>query len=58
MKISVLIMAGGIGERLWPLSREEKPKQFLTIYDKKSLLEQTIYRAKQITSLENIFIIT
>ncbi len=58
MKISVLIMAGGIGERLWPLSREEKPKQFLTIYDNKSLIEQTIDRAKQITSLENIFIIT
>ena len=42
MKTSVIIMAGGIGERLWPLSREKKPKQFLKIIDNKSLIEQTI----------------
>lgn len=58
MKKSVLIMAGGIGERLWPLSRENKPKQFLKIGDGKSLIEKTISRALKITSEENIFIIT
>ncbi|WP_300369589.1 mannose-1-phosphate guanylyltransferase [Brachyspira sp.] len=58
MKKAVLIMAGGIGERLWPLSRESKPKQFLKIIDDKSLIEQTIDRALQITSKENIFIVT
>ena len=58
MKTSVIIMAGGIGERLWPLSREKKPKQFLKIIDNKSLIEQTIDRALQITEEENIFIIT
>ena len=59
MKTSVIIMAGGIGERLWPLSREKKPKQFLKIIDNKSLIEQTIDRALQITEEENnIFIVT
>ena len=58
MKKSVLIMAGGIGERLWPLSRENKPKQFLKIGDNKSLIEKTILRASKITDEENIFIIT
>lgn len=58
MEKSVLIMAGGIGERLWPLSRENKPKQFLKIGDEKSLIEKTILRALKITSEENIFIIT
>ena len=58
MKKSVLIMAGGIGERLWPLSRENKPKQFLKIGDNKSLIEKTISRALKITNEENIFIIT
>ena len=47
MKKSVLIMAGGIGERLWPLSRENKPKQFLKIGDNKSLIEKTISRASK-----------
>ena len=58
MKTSVIIMAGGIGERLWPLSREKKPKQFLKIIDNKSLIEQTIDRALQITEEKNIFIVT
>ena len=58
MKKAILIIAGGIGERLWPLSRENKPKQFLKIIDNKSLIEQTIERALKITSKENIFIVT
>lgn len=58
MKKSVLIMAGGIGERLWPLSRENKPKQFLKIGGEKSLIEKTILRALKITDEENIFIVT
>ena len=58
MNIAVLIMAGGIGERLWPLSRENKPKQFLNIIENKSLIEQTIDRALKITDEEHIFIIT
>ncbi|MEZ5871921.1 MAG: AGE family epimerase/isomerase [Nitratireductor sp.] len=43
-RIIPVIMAGGIGSRLWPLSRQDKPKQFLTIMGKQSLLQQTVGR--------------
>ena len=52
----VLIMAGGKGERFWPKSTESKPKQLQKIYSNKTLLEETIDRAKTLTSIENIFI--
>lgn len=58
MKKTVLIMAGGMGERLWPLSRESKPKQFLSIGGESSLIENTVNRAKLITNDSNIFIVT
>ena len=40
----VLIMAGGIGSRFWPLSRKEKPKQFLDILGTGETLIQMTYR--------------
>ncbi|MCB1450090.1 MAG: AGE family epimerase/isomerase [Nitratireductor sp.] len=43
-RIVPVIMAGGIGSRLWPLSRQDKPKQFLSIFGKQSLLQQTVSR--------------
>lgn len=63
MKKAVLIMAGGKGERLWPLSRVDKPKQFLSISsneesENKSLIELAVERSKKLTDEENIFIIT
>lgn len=58
MKKAVLIMAGGKGERLWPLSRTDKPKQFLSIIENKSLIELAVERSKKLTDEENIFIIT
>ncbi len=58
MEKAVLIIAGGKGERLWPLSRQNKPKQFLSIGEKKTLLENTIDRAKIIAEEKNIFIVT
>ncbi len=58
MKKTVLIMAGGVGERLWPLSRLSKPKQFLSIGGENSLIENTVSRARLLTSDENIFIVT
>ncbi len=39
-----VILAGGVGSRFWPLSRELEPKQFLQFNGKKSLLQQTIQR--------------
>ena len=54
-----LIMAGGSGARFWPLSRKDKPKQFLKINsDKKTLLEQTVERINTIIPKEQIFIAT
>ena len=53
-----IIIAGGSGKRLWPRSRRKKPKFFLKVNGKKTLLEQTIDRAKKIMPIENVMIIT
>lgn len=55
----VAIMAGGIGSRFWPESRNAYPKQFLDILGTgKSLIQWTYERFKNICPTENIFIIT
>lgn len=55
----VLIMAGGVGSRFWPLSRREKPKQFLDILGKgETLIQQTFRRFKAVCPEENIFVVT
>lgn len=56
--IYCVILAGGSGERLWPLSRKHKPKQLLEVGDQKTLLDQAIERLKPITQPENIWICT
>lgn len=42
MKIKSVIMAGGVGSRLWPLSRQNYPKQFVKLLDNFSLMQRTI----------------
>jgi mannose-1-phosphate guanylyltransferase len=55
----VLIMAGGIGSRFWPVSRKSLPKQFIDILGTgESLIAQTYKRFEQIVPTENIFIVT
>ena len=55
----LVIMAGGIGSRFWPLSRTEKPKQFLDILGTgKTLLQQTYDRFETLCPPENIFVVT
>jgi len=54
----VLIIAGGSGTRLWPLSVSDYPKHLLKITNDKSLLQNTFERAKQITSLDKIYVST
>lgn len=55
----VVIMAGGIGSRFWPMSRTPHPKQFIDILGTgKSLLQQTWDRSKKIVPVENILIVT
>ena len=53
-----VILAGGKGERFWPLSREATPKQLLALFDKQSFLQHTVDRIKPIVPLNNIFVIT
>jgi len=54
----IAILCGGTGPRLWPLSRASFPKQFLSIFSAKSLLQETYDRSAQIVPKENIYIVT
>jgi mannose-1-phosphate guanylyltransferase len=55
----VIIMAGGVGSRFWPLSRREKPKQFLDILGTgETLLQQTFNRFKSTCPQKNIYVVT
>ncbi len=52
-----LIMAGGGGTRLWPLSRASRPKQALKLLGKRSLFEQAVDRLKPLFPPERIFVV-
>jgi mannose-1-phosphate guanylyltransferase len=55
----VIIMAGGVGSRFWPLSRRERPKQFLDIVGTgETLIQQTYRRFKKSCPAKNIFVVT
>ena len=54
----VIIMAGGRGERFWPLSRERTPKQLLALLGKKSFLQEAVERVLPLVPVKNIFVIT
>ncbi len=54
----VLIFAGGGGTRLWPMSRDKSPKQFIDIFEGKSLFRITLERALKITTPDKIFVTT
>ena len=58
MKRTAVIMAGGSGERFWPLSRRTKPKQLLNLETDKTMLEQSIERISPLIAPEDIYIIT
>lgn len=53
-----VILAGGSGERFWPLSRESHPKQLLNIAGEQTLIQQTVERLIPLTPIEKIYIIT
>lgn len=58
-KISLyaVIMAGGKGERFWPLSTPENPKPFLRFFSERSLLQQTYDRARRLAGEDHIYLI-
>src|SRR5213594_510994 len=56
--IYALILAGGIGERFWPLSRRARPKQLLRLVSKETLLEETVARLDGLVPRERILILT
>lgn len=56
--LTALIMAGGKGTRFWPLSTEEKPKQFLKLIGNETMIQMTVKRIKPIIPIERIFVCT
>jgi mannose-1-phosphate guanylyltransferase len=56
--IYALILAGGSGERFWPLSRRNRPKQLLRLVSERTLLEETIARLEGFVPNERILILT
>lgn len=58
MNLYALIMAGGVGSRFWPRSKEKTPKQLIKIFGDKTMIQDTVGRLEGIIPKENIFIIT
>jgi len=56
--IYALILAGGSGERFWPLSRRNRPKQLLRLVSGRTLLEETVARLEGFVPTERILILT
>src|SRR5438270_11220528 len=54
----VIIMAGGKGERFWPVSREKTPKQLITLLGNRSFLQQAVDRVLPLVPIKNVLIIT
>ncbi len=53
-----VILAGGRGERFWPLSTQQRPKQFLTLFGGKPLLTQAVERLQGVIPPERTLVIT
>ncbi len=54
----VIIMAGGIGSRLWPISRRSRPKQFQTLFSDRSLLVETYERILPLAAPDRVWVVT
>lgn len=56
--MDVLVLAGGTGSRLWPRSRRTKPKQFLPLLSKRTMLQETLDRVRPLVDTERVFVVT
>lgn len=56
--LHAVILAGGSGSRLWPLSRADLPKQFLPLLSERSLLQETVLRLQGLVPPERIVVVT
>ncbi|MFH1182892.1 MAG: mannose-1-phosphate guanylyltransferase, partial [Candidatus Moraniibacteriota bacterium] len=56
--MKIVILAGGKGTRLWPVSRQGKPKQFQTLTSSKTMLQETYMRMRKIVEAKDIYIVT
>lgn len=56
--MKVIILAGGSGTRLWPLSRTNFPKQFLKLKNGRSLFQMTVERSLLLTTLPQVCVVT
>ena len=54
----MVILSGGRGVRFWPLSTDDKPKQFLNVFGGKSLIRQSVDRLKGVVAKSHILVIT
>jgi len=57
-ELHAVIMAGGQGTRFWPLSRDDRPKQFLRLTGELTLLQQTLSNIRPLISPERVWVIT
>jgi len=56
--LCALIMAGGKGERFWPLSTDDRPKQFLNLLGEDSMIQMTVKRLEGLIPMDRIFVVT
>ena len=57
-QLYAVVMAGGRGERFWPLGRRRRPKQFLKLMGDSSMLEDTVLRLFPMFRPENVLVVT
>ncbi|NLF01340.1 MAG: NTP transferase domain-containing protein, partial [Anaerolineales bacterium] len=58
MSTYALIMAGGAGTRLWPLSRQRSPKQALRLVGERTMFQHSVDRVAELLPPERIFVAT
>lgn len=58
MKCVPVIMSGGVGSRLWPVSREAHPKPFMPLPDGQNLIQKTFMRAASLDDVDEVLTVT